>query len=452
MFEGRLEKLNDLSDNTKGKYVLYSMEASIREDFNFSLEFAVERANKLNKPLIVSFFITDKYRYSNQRYYRFMIEGVLKTKKAIEERGIKFVIQKDDFVNGTLKLSKNAVCIVLDKNYLKTQRIWRERIAQNSQVAVYQLENDVVVPIKLVADRPIPYAYLYRDRINRLIDRFLKPVEKLDLKVKSLDLDIESMEFDSVDGFLSILNIDKTVQTVEKYYVGGYEEAEKRLREFIEKKLFRYKELRSDPSKDYTSNLSPYLHFGQISPLRIVLEVLRHYDRRDENVASFLNELIVWRELARNFCWYNPLYNQYEGIPDWAIKTLEEHKKDKRDYLYSLQEFEEARTHDPYWNAAQMELLKTGKIHNYMRMYWAKKIIEWTENPKQAFDIACYLNDKYALDGRDPNGYAGISWCFGSFDRPWRERKIFGKVRYMNDKGLERKFDMKSYLLKVNLL
>ncbi|MDM7274237.1 deoxyribodipyrimidine photo-lyase [Sulfurihydrogenibium azorense] len=450
MFEERLEKLNNLPDNLSGKYILYSMEASLREDFNFSLEFAIQKANKLNKPLLVSFFITDKYKHSNQRYYKFVIEGILKTKKAIEERGIKFVIQKDDYVNGTLKLSKEAVCIVLDKNYLKTQRKWRENIAKASQVAVYQLENDVVVPIQVVSDKPIPYAYLYRDRLNKVIDRFLKPVEKIDLKVNSKDLDVESLEFKTPDEFLSILNIDKTVSTVDKYFVGGYDEAEKRLKEFIEKKLYKYKEFRSDPSKDYTSNLSPYLHFGQISPLKIVLEVLKHYDKNDENVVSFFNELIVWRELSRNFCWYNPLYNQYEGIPQWARQTLEEHKKDKRDYVYSLQEFEEAKTHDPYWNAAQKELLKTGKIHNYMRMYWAKKIIEWTEDPKQAFDIACYLNDKYALDGRDPNGYGGISWCFGTFDRPWQERKIFGKIRYMNDKGLERKFDVKAYLFKTD--
>lgn len=165
-------------------------------------------------------------------------------------------------------------------------------------------------------------------------------------------------------------------------------------------------------------------------------------------MKSFFNELIIWRELARNFCFYNPLYNQYEGIPYWAKQTLEDHKKDPRERTYSLEELESGKTHDPYWNAAQRELLKSGKMHNYMRMYWAKKLIELTPDPKTAFDIACYMNDKYEIDGRDPNGYAGISWCFGTHDRPWKERKIFGKIRYMSKSGLEKRFNIDLYLLK----
>jgi deoxyribodipyrimidine photo-lyase len=184
----------------------------------------------------------------------------------------------------------------------------------------------------------------------------------------------------------------------------------------------------------------------------VVFEVLSKYGRKDENVDSFFNELIVWRELARNFCYYNPNYNQYEGIPDWAKETLEEHKNDKREYIYTIEELENAKTHDEYWNSAQLELLKTGKMHNYMRMYWCKKLIEWTDDPKKAFDIACYLNDKYELDGRDPNSYAGISWCFGTHDRPWKERKIFGKIRYMSTSVLEAKFDIKKYVEKVKNL
>lgn len=446
MFKDRVYKLNDKTFNSKGNYVLYVMEATQREDYNHALEFSIEKANELKKPLIVAFFITDQYRFSNQRYYRFMIEGILKTKKKIEERGIKFLLKKQKYAEGILNLEKDAVCIVLDRNYLKTQRNWRKEVAIKSNVAVYEVESDVVVPIQAISDKQIPYAYLYRNKIEQVINKYLKPVEKLNPEIKSLDIDIDGINFENTEKFLEILNIDKTVPTVEKYFIGGTDEAEKRLKIFIDKKLYKYKELRSDPTKDYTSNLSPYLHFGQISPLKIVLEILNHYDKDDENVKSFFNELIIWRELSRNYCWYNPYYNQYEGLPQWARETLEEHTKDKRDYIYTLQDFEDAKTHDPYWNAAQNELLLTGKIHNYMRMYWAKKLIEWTENPKLAFDIACYLNDKYALDGRDPNGYGGISWCFGTFDRPWQERKVFGKIRYMNDKGLERKFDMKEYL------
>ncbi|MGC8979618.1 deoxyribodipyrimidine photo-lyase [Caldisericum sp.] len=451
MFGERTKKLNNMMENTNGNYVVYCMEASQREDFNHALEFSIYKANTLKKPVIVAFFITDKYKFSNQRYYRFMIEGILKTKQKIENRGIRFLILKDDFVNGCLKLSKNACLLVLDKNYLKTQRIWREKVSKFSNVAVYEVESDVVVPIEYLFSKSVPFAYIYRNALEKVLDRFLLEVKPLEPTIKSnnLDLNLENqMNFNTVEDFIKNLNIDKSVNSVENYYKGGSDEAEKLLKIFIEKKLPFYKEKRSDPTVDYTSKLSPYLHFGQISPLKVVLEILKNYDREDENVKAFINELVVWRELSRNFTWYNPFYNQYEGIPSWAKDTLEKHASDKRDYIYTLEELENAKTYDEYWNAAQKELLITGNIHNYMRMYWAKKLIEWTDHPKKAFDIACYLNDKYALDGRDPNGYGGISWCFGSFDRPWQERKIFGKIRYMSSRSLETKFNMKLYIEK----
>ncbi|WP_333570536.1 hypothetical protein [Thermodesulfobacterium commune] len=195
-----------------------------------------------------------------------------------------------------------------------------------------------------------------------------------------------------VEELIKRLNIDKSVEEVSKHFRGGEEEAFNRLETFIRERLHRYKALRSNPGYNYQSDLSPYLHFGQISPVRVVLEVLKFYDKRDENVEAFFNELIVWRELARNFCYYNPLYNEFEGIPKWARQTLEEHLNDRREYVYSLKDLEEANTHDSYWNAAQRELLKTGKMHNYMRMYWCKKLIEWAAHPKEAFNIACYLS------------------------------------------------------------
>lgn len=451
MNQKRVYSLNSLSLNQKGRYVLYAMEASQREDFNHALEFSIYLANKFKKPLLVSLFITDKYRFSNQRYYRFMIEGIIKTKKQIEERGIRFIINKNTFVDRVLSLSKDTVCIVTDRNYLKTQRKWRKLLAERLQVKLFEVETDVVVPVEVVSKGSIPYAYLYRKKLQDLFFDFLYDYKKINPLIKSKDLDIESLDFEKPEDYLNVLNIDKSVSTVENYYTGGYDEALKRLKEFIDKKLPHYKDFRSDPTKDFQSNLSPYLHFGQISPQKIMQEILKYYDFSDDNVQSFYNELIIWRELSRNFCWYNPLYNHFEGVPEWAKKTLLEHLNDKRDYIYSLEELEDAKTHDKYWNAAQNQLLKTGKMHNYMRMYWAKKLIEWTEHPKKAFDIACYLNDKYELDGRDPNGYGGISWCFGTFDRPWQERKIFGKVRYMNDKGLERKFDIEKYVKKMDL-
>ena len=450
--QGRIKKLNSKNENTSGKYVAYIMEASQRAFYNHALEFAISFANTLKKPLVVVYNLTDKYKFSNLRYYTFMIEGLIKLKEHLNERGIKFFIKKSDYVSGSIEVSKDAVALITDRNYLKLQRNWRTKLAQSIDIPLFEVETDVIIPIELVSNKREPYAATIRPKILKLLEQFLEPVIHQELEVKSSYIEFDHLDYSKVDEFISNLQIDKTVKTVSEFYEGGYDNAMKLLKIFIQEKLPYYKEFRSDPTKDFQSELSPYIHFGQISTLQIILEILKHYDIKDGNVQSFINEIVIWRELARNFCFYNPLYNEYEGIPEWAKKTLEDHIKDKREYIYSLEELELARTHDPYWNAAQIQLLKTGKMHNYMRMYWAKKLIEWTDHPKIAFDYACYLNDKYELDGRDPNGYAGISWSFGTHDRPWFERPIFGKIRYMNDKGLERKFDIKKYVEKYSSL
>ena len=452
-FENRIEVLNNKSFNNNGKYIVYWMNHSHRAYFNHSLEFAIELANIYQKPLLVYFPITDKYRFSNVRYYKFMLDGILEAKKSIEERGIKFILEKvDDIKQKILEISKSSFALILDKAYLRYYRNLHKKIAEGIDISVFEVESDVCIPVKIASDKQEFYAFNFRKKIYNLLDRFLIPIEPRIPKILSVNLDfgIKELTINNSLEILNTLNIDKNISI--SPFVGGYSNAKKYLENFINKKLYKYKELRSHPELDYQSNLSPYLHFGQISPIEIVLEILSKYKQRDDNLESFLNELIVWRELARNFCYYNPNYNQYEGIPEWAKQTLEEHKKDKREYIYTLEEFEKAKTHDEYWNSAQLELLKTGKMHNYMRMYWCKKIIEWTKDPKEAFDIACYLNDKYEVDGRDPNGYAGISWCFGTHDRPWKERKIFGKIRYMSSSGLESKFDMKKYVEKVRNL
>jgi deoxyribodipyrimidine photo-lyase len=451
-FKGRIKALNDVKFNENGKFVIYWMSQSHRANFNHSLEFAIDLSNAYRKPLLVYFPITDRYKYSNARYYKFMLDGILEAKKSIEERGIKFVIEKvDDIKQRVVEISRDAFALITDKAYLKFYRRLNQYVAEKLDIPVYEVESDVCVPVEIVSDRLEPYAFGFRKKIYSIIDAFIVELKPREVKIKSVSLDFGIGELTLRDSLeiLNILNIDKSVSL--SPFVGGYSQARKYLEEFIERKLHKYKDFRSHPELDYQSNLSPYLHFGQISPIEVVLEVLSNYGK-DENVDSFFNELIVWRELARNFCYYNPNYNHYEGIPDWAKETLEEHKKDRREYIYTLEELENAKTHDEYWNSAQLELLKIGKMHNYMRMYWCKKIIEWTDDPKQAFDIACYLNDKYELDGRDPNSYAGISWCFGTHDRPWKERKIFGKVRYMSASGLEAKFDIKKYVDKVKRL
>jgi len=271
---------------------------------------------------------------------------------------------------------------------------------------------------------------------------FLVPLVDSVPKVRSIGLDFDSLSLDSVEKTLSSLNIDKSVAKARSFR-GGTSEAGRLLDVFIERKLDKYAELRNDPNENCLSGLSPYLHFGQISPLYVALRVL---ETRSRNDAAFLEELIVRRELSFNFVHYNREYSAFDSLPTWAKKTLHEHEADPRPSSYSLEQLESAETHDPCWNAAQMEMMVEGKMHGYMRMYWGKKILEWTRSPREAYEIALYLNNKYELDGRDPNSYAGVAWCFGKHDRPWRERPAFGTVRYMNDRGLMRKFDVGRYV------
>jgi len=260
----------------------------------------------------------------------------------------------------------------------------------------------------------------------------------------SSKLGSNTYDLSDVAKVVSDLKIDHSIKPV-PYFHGGMSEAKKQLEEFISKKLYRYDDLRNDPNENYVSNLSPYLHFGQISPLYVALQVSRNSGKA---VDAFLEELIIRRELSMNFVYHNPHYDDYQGLPDWAKQTLSEQRGNTRDYTYSRAELEQARTHDVYWNAAQREMVITGKMHGYMRMYWGKKILEWTAKPEEAYGTALYLNNKYELDGRDPNGYTGVAWCFGKHDRPWARRPIFGNVRYMSANGLKRKFDAEKYAKK----
>ncbi|MDD5076928.1 MAG: DNA photolyase, partial [Sphaerochaetaceae bacterium] len=238
------------------------------------------------------------------------------------------------------------------------------------------------------------------------------------------------------------LPIDHSIGKVDGF-TGGTQHANALLDVFIESILPNYRTLKGDPSKNMTSKLSPYLHFGHISPIRVYRAVKEH-DPYDD--SGFLEELVVRRELAINFCYYNSRYDSYEALPNWAKTTLDAHRYDTRPAYYSDKQLIESQTEDPYWNAAQKQLVICGFMHGYMRMYWAKKILEWKESPEQAYSLALQLNNTYGLDGRDPNGYAGVAWCFGLHDRPWKERSVFGNVRYMNDRGLERKFKMADYV------
>jgi deoxyribodipyrimidine photo-lyase len=308
-----------------------------------------------------------------------------------------------------------------------------------------QVESDVIVPVEEASPKEEYAAATLRPKIHKKLNHFLVPLKQTDPVIGSLSLDFDFFDIEDIGKAISRLRIDRSVNKVNTFQ-GGTEEARKHLEVFLEGKLDRFPELRNDPTLDYLSHMSPYLHFGQISPLFIVLKAL---ETKSPGTEAYLEELIVRRELSMNFVFYNGKYDSFEAIPEWAKKTLKTHRKDKRPYLYSLGEFENAKTYDPYWNAAQKEMVEKGKMHGYMRMYWGKKIIEWSKTPEEAFRNALYLNNKYELDGRDPNGFTGVAWCFGKHDRPWGERTIFGNVRYMNDRGLKRKFDADQYVRMV---
>lgn len=442
----RIKALNSKAVQ-KGAYVLYWMQASQRAEFNHALEYAVSRGNDLRRPVVVFFGLSEHYPEANERHYAFMLEGLKEVKQSLEKRGIRMVVLRKSPEMGVLPLAKRASLVVVDRGYLRIQRRWRRHVADRIGCPLIQVEGDVVVPIEETSPKEEYAAATIRPKIHKNLGRFYVSLKPAVPARESLSLDFDSFDIDDIDMAISKLRVDRTVPRTASFK-GGTKEARKRLEAFLEGKLDRFPERRNDPTADYVSDLSPYLHFGQISPLDIALKVS---ERRSPGKDAFIEELVVRRELSMNFVFYNESYDSFEAVPEWAKKSLRAHRKDRRPYTYSLEELESAKTHDPYWNAAQQEMAVRGKMHGYMRMYWGKKIIEWSRTPEEAFRTALYLNNKYELDGRDPNGFAGVAWCFGKHDRPWGERPIFGLVRYMNDKGLKRKFDVDGYVRKVAL-
>jgi len=430
---------------TNGSYVLYWMQASPRSEYNHALEYAILKANELNKPLVVFFGITDSFPEANERHYYFMLEGLREVKSSLERKGVRMVIWHKSPEVGAVALSEDASLAVVDRGYLKIQRKWRSYAAENVACPLVQVESDVIVPVEEASPKEEYSAATFRPKIKKKLDYFLAPLRENNPKVDSLHMDFASLDIEEVKKAISRLKIDRSVKKVNTFR-GGTSEAKKHLEDFLRNKLDQYSELRNDPTQDQLSKMSPYLHFGQISPLYIALKILA---TDSPGKDAYLEELVVRRELSMNFVFYNENYDSFDGLPEWVKTTLREHEKDPREYHYTLEELDNMETHDPYWNAAQKEMRIRGKMHGYMRMYWGKKILEWSETPEEAFKNALLLNNEYELDGRDPNGFTGVAWCLGKHDRPWKERKIFGKIRYMTAKGLKRKFDADGYVEKV---
>jgi len=442
----RIRRLNDDPPDPEGSYVLYWMQQSQRAQFNHALEYAARRANERDQGLVVGFGLTDAYPEANERHYAFMLEGLAETARALHARGIKFVLRAGEPDEVALGLAARASLVVCDRGYLRHQRRWRDRVAKDAGKSVVQVESDVVVPVEAASDKAEFAARTIRPKLRGAWPAFLAGLGATTLKRASLSLRVAS-ELDPrrPDRLLDGLKIDRSVSRVRRFR-GGASQARTRLRRFLRSDLEGYRDARNDPADPQCSNLSPYLHFGQISPLEIACKVEAAKSGDEADRAAYLEELIVRRELAANFVRYTPAYDSYDGLPEWARKTLAAHEGDDRPVRHARAALERAQTEDDYWNAAMHEMRATGYMHNYMRMYWGKKILEWSETPRDAYATALYLNNKYFLDGRDPNSYANVAWIFGLHDRPWQERPIFGTVRYMNARGLERKFDIQAYV------
>ncbi len=466
----RIHRLND-KPARNGGFVLYWMQQSQRAEWNHALEYAVERANALGLPVAVVFGLMDNYPEASERHYAFMLEGLAETFQTLEKRGIGAFIGRGHPADVALKAGRDAALIVCDMGYLRHQAEWRAKVAEKAGCEVVEVESDVVVPVETASDHAEYMARTIRPKLLKRLDEFLQPVKTVKPRMNANGCEFfrglgnpprlgrhPSAGGDSppregwlclgkdgvgVDGLLQNLKLDRSVGAGSKFK-GGTAAAKKRLKKFIAERLAVYEAHSNQPQTDDVSTLSPYLHFGQISPLYIALEI-----QKADPKSRFLEQLIVRRELAMNFVWFTPDYDRFSCLPDWAKLTLKNHAKDKREVLYSREQLEQSQTHDPYWNAAMTEMRVTGFMHNYMRMYWGKKVLEWSPSPEEAFETLLAINNNYFLDGRDPNSYAGVAWVFGKHDTAWAERPIFGKTRYMNAAGLKRKCDIEGYVEKV---
>lgn len=418
--------------------VLYWMSRDQRVEDNWALLFSISQAKLLEQPVAVVFCLVPNFLNAQPLHYGFMIKNLKAVEGELRKANINFylVAGHPEVEIPALAKKLKAGLVVSDFSPLRIARSWKEKVAEALPVAMMEIDAHNIIPAWIASPKQEFGAHTFRPKVHRLLEEFLVEFPRIRPVSKSNQLK-------------PVVNIwPKNLPTSTQ---SGSKAGSAVLEDFLHSRLAGYDNKRNDPNQKAQSGLSVYLHFGQLAAQRAALKVLKL--RQSKNTEAFLEELIVRRELAENFCFYNTHYDSFEGFPAWAQKTLNKHRHDKREFVYSQSEFEAAKTHDDLWNAAQIEMVKTGKMHGYMRMYWAKKILEWSKDPETAMDIAIYLNDKYELDGRDPNGYAGIAWSIGGVhDRAWGERPIFGKIRYMSYNGCKSKFDVPAYIESTNSL
>jgi deoxyribodipyrimidine photo-lyase len=446
----RVTQLNQNPINTNARYVLYWMQMYKRASNNYALNFAIQMANERGLPLVVYEGLKYYYPWANDRIHTFILEGVAEKRKEFAQRGIRYVFylqrNKRDPKNTVARLAKQAALVVTDDFPCFIIPHHNERIAELN-LPVFAVDANGMVPLSLLPKEEYA-AYTIRPKINRLLPDQPRRIFTTKINQCKLNLEVDCPETEVTDDTIAELvtscDIDHSVKP-SPLYQGGTANGRKRLKHFIKNILPNYDETRNEPSIDGSSRLSPYLHFGFLS-IQEIVDAVEKSDAPQSSKEAFLEESIVRRELSFNLTHHNPSYDTLNALPPWVQQTMREHRGDERPDLIEAEKIESAETYDELWNAAQRELVETGLLHNYVRMLWGKKVIEWQRSYEMAFELLVHLNNKYALDGRDPNSYAGILWCFGKHDRPWPERPIFGKMRYMSSKSMGRKFKAKQYI------
>jgi deoxyribodipyrimidine photo-lyase len=442
MKKERIRLLNEYRGNIGP--IIYWMSRDQRLNDNWALIFAQERAIKKKQPLIVVFCLQPEFLTATPRIYKFMLEGLKQIEQGLKSLNIQFIILEGspekkitEFID-TFKVSS----IITDFSPLKPKRNWIHKLLEKIQIPLYEVDTHNIIPCWEVSNKKEYAAYTLRAKIQKRLNQFLDNFPLVRPHPYNWKESYANIDWDDFSSYIKL----EGNKLHESEFQAGETEGNSILNLFITNKLKTYSQNRNNPNLNGTSNLSPYLHFGQICSQRVVLEASKIM-KISSLKGGFYDEIIVRKELSDNFCYYEPNYDNIDGLHDWAKATLNIHRRDKREYIYTMEDFEMAKTHDKLWNAAQMQMVTTGKMHGYLRMYWAKKILEWTETPEIAMEIAIFLNNKYELDGRDPNGYAGIAWSIGGIhDRAWNERQVFGKIRYMSFNGMKRKFNINQFI------
>jgi deoxyribodipyrimidine photo-lyase len=438
--------------------VVYWMQAAQRVQANPALEHAQAIAATLGRPLAVVFGLTPDYPEATARAYAFMLEGLVGIAADLRARGIGFTVALGSPPAVALAAAHGGRVLVCDRGYLRHQRSWVEQLRLHHRGPLVQVEGEVVVPVDRASPKAEYAARTLRPKLWRLLEHYQDPVPH------AMPAPPWEGERPTVAGFpdvtpllaeralLTRLGADASVAPVSRMFPGGEAAAQARLQRLLTAVLPGYSADRNQPQRDGVSYLGMYLHFGMVSPsalLQLVRRAAAASDAAQQGADAFVEELLVRRELAINHVLRTPDYGRYSSLPAWAQATLALHRTDPRAFVYDDDTLLAARTHDPYWNAAMVEMRDTGYMHNYMRMYWGKKVLEWSPSPEAAYDRLLRWNNRYFLDGRDPNSFAGVGWVFGLHDRPWMERPIFGTIRYMNAAGLRRKADPDAYVRKV---